>query len=76
MNKPTMPVCHTLEDFIEGFGEILREFDITGISLVISVQNGACLTTHAYGMSQNELAIGSELIAEYAQGGNTHHTEQ
>lgn len=74
--KPTMPVCDTLEDFLDGFADIIREFDITGIALAISVQNGACITTHVFGMPPQELVISSTLMAEYAEGGDTHHTEQ
>ena len=76
MDKPKIEDCSNVADMLSQLSALCERFVITGIAVILSVQDGACITTHQFGMDSRELEIASELIADYARGILTEYVEQ
>lgn len=74
MAKPQVNHCDTVEDMLVELSRLCDEFNVTGIAITLSLDNGECITTHQVGMDSQELAISSVLMAEYATGVVSDHT--
>lgn len=73
-DKPQVGECKSLAHFIEQITFLCQHgYNVTGIAVVLSVDNGECITTHQYGMTSDDLAIAGALVSEYASGTSTDH---
>jgi hypothetical protein len=75
MNIPAVGKPKTLAQFIEEITFLCQHgFNVTGIAVVLSVDNGECITTHQFGMTENDLAIAGQLMTEYSTGSVVNHS--
>jgi len=75
-NIPKVGKCHDKWELLNAIAEICHTYNVTGLAVVVSVKDGECITTHQFGMEDNELIIGGLLLNDYAQGITINHMEQ
>lgn len=59
--------CDSVDDLLDGIATLCERHNVTGIAVVLSIQSGECMTTHQFGLDDSELAVASQLLADYSK---------
>jgi hypothetical protein len=76
MQPPRVNNPQSIADFLSDINDICNNHNVTGMVVVLSINNGDCITTHQFGMDNTDLAISAQLMNAFASGDCTNFTTQ